>query len=131
MIVTIKTKIPPPFLAALMIGLVYHSSLLFEPIKFGYQGALSGLLFIIGLAFALPSFILFSRHETIITFYTPSETAVLLTEGVYSYSRNLMPLGLLLLIIFPIAWFGLWLWIIISLIFLRNFYKLYLREMPF
>ena len=58
MIVKMKTKIPLPFLAALMIGMVYIS-LLFELINRGYQGALSVLLVIIGLASALPSFRLF------------------------------------------------------------------------
>ena len=112
-----KTKIPPPILAALMIGLVYLSTLLFEPITFDYQGALSILLVIIGLACALPSFRLFSRHKTTISPFTPSETAVLLTEGMYRYSRNPMYLGFLLLLISSTIWFGSWLGILISVIF--------------
>ena len=128
MIVKMKTKIPLPFLAALMIGLGYLSSLLFEPINCGYQGALSVLIVIIGLASALPSFRLFSRHKAIIIPFTPSETAVLLTEGMYSYSRKPMYLGLLLLIISSIAWFGSWLGIIISLIFLMNFLQIIPEE---
>ena len=113
-----KTKISPPVLAVSMIGLVYLSTLLFEPITFDYQGALSILLVIIGLACALPSFRLFSRHKTTISPFTPSETAVLLTEGMYRYSRNPMYLGLLLLIISSIIWVGSWLGILISLIFI-------------
>ena len=62
-----KTKIPTPILAALMIGLVYLPTLLFEPINLDYQGVLSILLVIIGLACALPSFKLFSRHKTTIS----------------------------------------------------------------
>ena len=81
-----KTKIPPPILATLMIGLVYLSTLLFKPITFEYQEALSILIVIIGLACALSSFRLFSRHKTTISPFTPSETAVLLTEGMYRYS---------------------------------------------
>ena len=113
-----KTKIPPPILAALMIGLIYISTLSFEPISFDYQGALSVFLVIIGLACALPSFRLFSRHKTTISPFTPSETSVLLTEGTYSYSRNPMYLGLLLLIIAVTIWFGSWVGILISLIFI-------------
>ena len=108
MIVKMKTKIPAPFLAPLMIGLVYLSSLLFEPMNYGYQGALSVLIVIIGLASALPSFRLFSRHKTTISPFTPSETSVLLTNGTYSYSRNPMYLGLLLLIISSTIWFESW-----------------------
>ena len=113
-----KTKIPPPILAVLMIGLVYLSTLLFEPVTFDYQGVLSILFVIIGLACALPSFRLFSRHKTTISPFTPSETAVLLTEGMYRYSRNPMYLGLLLLIISATIWFGSWLGILMSLIFI-------------
>ena len=112
-----KTKIPPPILAALMIGLVYLSTLLFEPITFDYQAALIILIVIIGLACALPSFRLFSRHKTTISPFTPSETAVLLTEGMYRYSRNPMYLGFLLLLISSTIWFGSWLGILISVIF--------------
>ena len=100
-----KSKIPPPVLTASMIGLVYLSTLLFEPITFDYQGAWTILLVIIGLACALPSIRLFSRHKTTISSFAPSETAVLLTEGMYRYSRNPMYLGLLLLIISSIIWF--------------------------
>ena len=112
-----KTKIPPPILATLIIGLVYLSTLLFEPITFDYEGALSVLLIINGLACTLPSFKLFSRHKTTISPFTPSETAVLLREGMYRYSRNPMYLGLLLLIISSTIWFGSWLGILISFIF--------------
>ena len=100
-----------------MIGLVYLPTLLFEPITFDYEDVLSILLVIIGLAYALPSFRLFSHHKTTISPFTPSETAVLLTEGMYRYSRNPMYLGLLLLIISSTIWFGSWLGILISVIF--------------
>ena len=113
-----KTIIPPPILAVLMIGLVYLSTLLFEPVTFDYQGVLSIFFVIIGLACALPSFRLFSRHKTTISPFTPSETAVLLTEGMYRYSRNPMYLGFLLLIISATIWFGSWLGILMSLIFI-------------
>ena len=125
-----KTIIPPPILAVLMIGLVYLSTLFFELVTFDYQGVLSILLVIIGLACASPSFRLFSRHKTTISPFTPSETAVLLTEGMYRYSRNPMYLGLLLLIISSTIWFGSWLGMFISLIFicLMNFVQIIPEE---
>ena len=125
-----KTKIPPPILATLMIGLVYLSTLLLKPITFEYQEALSILIVIIGLACALSSFRLFSRHKTTISPFTPSETAVLLTEGMYRYSRNPMYLDLLLLIISSKIWFGSWLGMFISLIFisLMNFLQIIPEE---
>ena len=39
-----KTKIPPPILALVMIGLIYLSSLIIVPITFNYQGLLSVLV---------------------------------------------------------------------------------------
>ena len=113
-----KTKIPPPILALLMIGLVYISSLAIEPLVFDYQVSLSILFVLIGLASALPSFRLFARKKTTISPFTPSETSVLLTEGMYRYSRNPMYLGLLLLVIAATIWFGTWFGIVISLFFI-------------
>ena len=113
-----KTRIPPPILALLMIGLVYLSSLLIGSISFVYQASLSVLLVIVGLSCALPSFRLFARNKTTISPFTPSETSVLITEGMYRYSRNPMYLGLLLLIIAATIWFGTWFGIIISLFFI-------------
>ena len=113
-----KTKIPLPILALLMIGLVYLSSLLINSVRVDYQASLSVLLVIVGLSCALPSFRLFARKKTTISPFTPSETSVLLTEGMYRYSRNPMYLGLLLLIIAATIWFGTWFGIIISLFFI-------------
>ena len=113
-----KTRIPPPILALLMIGLVYLSSLLIGSVSFDYQALLSVLLVIVGLSCALPSFRLFARNKTTISPFTPSETSVLITEGMYRYSRNPMYLGLLLLIIAATIWFGTWFGIIISLFFI-------------
>ena len=113
-----KKKIPPPILALLMIGLVYLSSLLIGSVSFDYQASLSVLLVIVGLSCALPSFRLFARNKTTISPFTPSETSVLITEGMYRYSRNPMYLGLLLLIIAATIWFGTWFGIIISLFFI-------------
>ena len=113
-----QKRIPPPILALLMIGLVYLSSLLIGSISFDYQASLSVLLVIVGLSCALPSFRLFARNKTTISPFTPSETSVLITEGMYRYSRNPMYLGLLLLIIAATIWFGTWFGIIISLFFI-------------
>ena len=61
-----KTKIPLPILALLMIGLVFLSSLLIGSLSFDYQALLSILLVIAGLSCALPSFRLFTYKKTTI-----------------------------------------------------------------
>ena len=125
-----KTKIPPPIIALVMIGLIYLSSLLIVPTTFNYQNSLSILVLIMGLACVLPSFRLFARYETTISPLTPSDTAALVTEGMYRYSRNPMYLGLLLLTIASTIWFGAWLGIIINIvfIFLINFLQIIPEE---
>ena len=125
-----KTKIPPPILALMMIGLIYLSSLIVVPITFNYQGTLSILGIIIGLACAIPSFRVFSRHKTTISPLNPSETTALVTEGMYRYSRNPMYLGLLLLTISSTIWFGTWLGVILNIvfIFLINFLQIIPEE---
>ena len=125
-----KTKIPPPILALVMIGLIYLSSLIIEPLIFNYQGLLSVLVFIMGLACAIPSFRLFARYKTTISPLTPSDATTLVTKGMYGYSRNPMYLGLLLLTVASTIWFGTWLGIIINIvfIFLINFLQIIPEE---
>ena len=125
-----KTKIPPPILALVMIVLIYLSSFFIESTKFNYQGSLSVLVLILGLACAIPSFKLFARYKTTISPLKPSDTTVLVTEGMYRYSRNPMYLGLLLLTISSTIWFGTWFGIIINIlfIFLINFLQIIPEE---
>ena len=81
-----KTKIPPPIIALVMIAIIYLSSLFIEPITFGYQTLISILVVVIGLSCAIPSFRLFAKHKTTISPFTPSETTALVTDGMYRLS---------------------------------------------
>ena len=94
-----KTKIPPPIIALVMIAIIYLSSLIIEPITFGYQTLISILVVVIGLACAIPSFRLFAKHKTTISPFTPSETTALVTDGMNRYSRNPMYLGMVFILI--------------------------------
>ena len=125
-----KTKIPPPILALIMIALIYLSSLFIETTTFNYQGSLSILFLILGFACLLPSFKLFAKFKTTITPLKPSNSTALVTEGLYRYSRNPMYLGLLLITIASTIWFGTWLGIIINIvfIFLINFLQIIPEE---
>ena len=123
-----KTKIPPPIIAVVMIAIIYLSSLIIEPITFVYQTLISILVAVVGLACAIPSFRLFAKHKTTISPFTPSETTALVTVGMYRYSRNPMYLGLVLLNIAATIFFGTWFGIIIVaiFIFLLNFLQIIL-----
>ena len=94
-----KTKIPPPILALIMIAIIYLSSFIVETFTFSYQTVLSVLVVVVGFGCALPSFRLFAKNKTTISPFTPSETTALVTAGMYHYSRNPMYLGLVLLTI--------------------------------
>jgi protein-S-isoprenylcysteine O-methyltransferase Ste14 len=128
--IEMKTKIPPPILALVMIVLIYLSSLFVESITFNYQGSLSVLFIILGAACALPSFKLFAKFKTTITPLKPSDATALVTEGMYRYSRNPMYLGLLLWTIASTIWFGTWFGIIINIVFvfLINFLQIIPEE---
>ena len=104
-----KTKIPLPILALLMIAIIYFSSLIIEPFTFNYQIVFSVFLAAIGLACALTSFRLFAKHKTTINPFTPLEATALVSDGLYRYSRNPVYLGLVLLTIFAMVFFGTWL----------------------
>ena len=125
-----KTKIPPPILALIMIAIIYLSSVIVETFTFSYQTVLSILVVLIGLGCAVPSFRLFAKHKTTISPFIPSETTVLVTAGMYRYSRNPMYLGLVLLTIAATIFFGTWLGIviIIAFIFLLNFLQIIPEE---
>ena len=125
-----KTKIPPPILALVMIVLIYLSSFFIESTTFNYQGSLSVLVLFLGLACAIPSFKLFARYKTTISPLKPSDATALVTEGMYRYSRNPMYLGLLLLTIASTIWFGTWFGIIVNIlfIFLINFLQIIPEE---
>ena len=125
-----KTKIPPPILALIMIVIIYLSSLTVETFTFSYQTVLGVLVVVIGLGCAVPSFRLFAKHKTTISPFTPSETTALVTAGMYRYSRNPMYLGLVLLTIAATIFFGTWLGIVIivAFIFLLNFLQIIPEE---
>ena len=125
-----KTKIPPPILALIMIVIIYLSSLTVETFTFSYQTVLSVLVVVVGLGCALPSFRLFANNKTTISPFTPSETTALVTSGMYRYSRNPMYLGLVLLTIAATIFFGTWLGIVIvvAFIFLLNFLQIIPEE---
>ena len=125
-----KTKIPPPILALIMIAIIYLSSFIVETFTSSYQTALSVLVVFVGLGCALPSFRLFAKNKTTISPFTPSETTALVTAGMYRYSRNPMYLGLVLLNIAATIFFGTWFGIIIvaTFIFLLNLLQIISEE---
>ncbi|MGI9546692.1 MAG: methyltransferase family protein [Flavobacteriaceae bacterium] len=100
-------KLPPALIFLLFTGLMY---LLCIYLPFGYfdflgRFVLVKILIIAAIFIALIAMFQFYRSKTTIDPREPSKAKLLVTNGVYNYSRNPMYLALLLLLL---AW-GLWL----------------------
>ena len=61
---------------------------------------------IIGIAFLIPAVMSFIRHKTTVNPRSPSDATSLVTNGVFSISRNPMYLGMLLLLLAFVLWLG-------------------------
>ena len=97
-----QTRLPPPLifaLAALIVGLLWK----FAPaLQWDVPSALANILgsvFVIGgLFYIIAALGLFKKKETTILPFTPEETTALVTDGVYSVTRNPMYLGMALVV---------------------------------
>ncbi|MAR49976.1 MAG: hypothetical protein CML42_02465 [Rhodobacteraceae bacterium] len=105
----LKTKIPPPIIALVFIIITYFSSFLINPFRFENQSLLSFVIFISGLTSVFTAMRQFKKNSTIINPMTPKKTTSLVVDGIFSYSRNPMYLGLLLVVTSSGLYVGAWL----------------------
>jgi len=87
-------KIPPPFIAAGNICLLYLSTLLIPSFEFTGQLILAFLIGLEGVIIIFVSIRLFREYQTTINPFKAHETSRLITSGIYSFTRNPMYLGL-------------------------------------
>ncbi|GIR49864.1 MAG: membrane protein [Burkholderiaceae bacterium] len=87
-------KIPPPFIAAGNIVLLYLSTLLIPSFEFTGQKILGILIGLEGVIIIFVSIRLFRKYQTTINPFKAHETSRLITSGIYSFTRNPMYLGL-------------------------------------
>ena len=100
---TLEHKVPPPVVAGLialiMWGLpAYGPTLILSP---EISQALVLLLVIVGVSFDLCGLLTFRQSKTTINPMNPNKTSVLVTAGIYRFTRNPMYVGLFL---FLTAW---------------------------
>ncbi len=112
-----KTKIPPPIIALICIVINYLSTYLINPIKFPNIEIIGGLILLLGVATAVLATLLFKKDKTTVSPMNPEETTTLVTNGIFSITRNPMYLGLFLSISSTILFFGSWFGIIILMFF--------------
>ena len=112
-----KTKIPPPIIALICIVINYLSTYLINPIKFRNIEIIGGLILLLGVATAVLATLLFKKDQTTVNPRNPEKTTTLVTNGIFSITRNPMYLGLFLSISSTILFFGSWFGIIILMFF--------------
>ncbi|MBD3617290.1 MAG: isoprenylcysteine carboxylmethyltransferase family protein [Gracilimonas sp.] len=104
----LKLKIPPVIIFLICIGLMWtihhfipNQSVLFEAGKFIAIGlmTLGGLIGVLGV-------IEFARESTTVNPHKPENTKKFVQSGVYKFSRNPMYLGLLIVLLSPVFYWG-------------------------
>lgn len=94
-----NTKIPPPIVTATF-GLIIYFSKSFSPV---YSFENSNMISVIFLLFGLGIFSIavqsFKKHKTTINPLSPDKASSLVNSGIFSYSRNPMYLGMLLILL--------------------------------
>lgn len=96
-----NNKIPPPVIgltcAFIMWVIAFFTPTVTLPITFKYF--IVTILSALGLFFDFTALYYFRRAKTTINPLTPNKASVLVTEGIYRFSRNPMYIGLLLLLL--------------------------------
>jgi protein-S-isoprenylcysteine O-methyltransferase Ste14 len=112
----LELKLPPPLLASLAGGIMWLVARQLPALAVDWPGqqTLAMTLALAGGLIDLAGAVAFYRARTTINPLNPDNTSVMVTHGVYRYSRNPMYLGLLLMLSgwalylsHPLAWLGL------------------------
>lgn len=95
---TLELKIPPPAVALAIALLMWLTSFLFGfiPIPLPYRVGAALALLVIGQGISISGIVLFQRAKTTLNPFKPGASSVLVTEGIYRFTRNPMYLGLLI-----------------------------------
>jgi protein-S-isoprenylcysteine O-methyltransferase Ste14 len=99
----LELKVPPP-LVALAVGiLMWLASSLIVPVEvpFGLRVGIAVAVASTGAVFGIPAMVSFWRFKTTMNPIKPSSASVLVTSGVFRFTRNPMYLSLLL---YLLAW---------------------------
>ena len=113
-----KTKIPPPIIALICIVINYLSTHFINPIKFPNIKIIGGLILLVGLVTAMLTILLFKKDKTTVNNpINPEATKTLVTNSIFSITRNPMYLGLFFVISSTILFLGSWFGIIILIFF--------------
>ena len=94
-----NTKIPPPIVTATF-GLFIYFSKSFSPVySFENSNMISVIFLLFGLGIFSAAVQSFKKHKTTINPLSPDKASSLVNSGIFSYSRNPMYLGMLLILL--------------------------------
>ena len=94
-----NTKIPPPIVTATF-GLIIYFSKSFSPVyNFDNSKMISVIFLLFGLGIFSAAVQSFKKHKTTINPLSPDKASSLVNSGIFSYSRNPMYLGMLLILL--------------------------------
>jgi protein-S-isoprenylcysteine O-methyltransferase Ste14 len=95
----LNTKIPPPIVTATF-GLIIYFSKSFSPVySFENSNMISVIFLLFGLGIFSAAVQSFKKHKTTINPLSPDKASSLINSGIFSYSRNPMYLGMLLILL--------------------------------
>ena len=95
-----SNKIPPPVITLIGALLIYYSSPFFPHLTLAAFNVLPILSLVSGIAVIVFAIKSFKDYKTTINPLKPETASLLVTNGVFKYTRNPMYLGLLLILIY-------------------------------
>jgi len=109
----LRNKIPPPIVTLTFILLSFWLANYFPKLAFNYHGLLSLIMTLIGLTIIVIGVKTFHKSDTTVNPLNPSEASHLVTHGVFSYTRNPMYLGMVIILLGVSIYNGVYIGIII------------------
>ncbi len=113
-----QTKIPPPIVTLIFIGILYLSNSLITPFELAYQSLIGIFLILSGLGILIASVRVFRKVGTTVNPVDPNQATMLVVEGPFTFSRNPMYLGMSEMLIGFGFIFGAWLTLPIVALFM-------------
>lgn len=113
-----QTKIPPPIVTLIFIGILYLSNSLITPFELAYQSLIGIFLILSGLGILIASVRVFHKVGTTVNPVDPNQATMLVVEGPFTFSRNPMYLGMSEMLIGFGFIFGAWLTLPIVALFI-------------
>ena len=109
----LRNRIPPPIVTLAFILLSFWLTSYLPKLVFNYQGLLSVLMILIGLTIMVIAVKTFKKNETTLNPLSPREASYLVTNGIFSYTRNPMYLGMIIILLGVTIYNGVYIGIII------------------